>query len=132
MESVKKWKHYLMEKEIVIHRHHQPLQCLQSKTKLQQSQHHRWTRFSQKFHLVIKYNKGTTNKVADMLSIPSLNTSIILQNSSLAHESYIEQYAIDTDSKDFYESLTHGAYVEEVNYHVHERLLYHLGKFFIP
>jgi len=54
----------------------------------------------QQFHLLIKYKKGTTNKVTDMLSRPSLNASIILQNSSLAHESYIEQYAEDIDFKD--------------------------------
>ena len=44
-----------------------------------------------------------------MLSRPSLNASIILQNSSLAHESYIEQYARDIDFMDVYDSLTHGA-----------------------
>jgi len=67
-----------------------------------------------------------------MLSRPSLNSSIILQNSSLAHESYIEQYAKDIDFKYVYESLTHGAQVEGVNYHVHDRLLYHIGKLCIP
>jgi len=46
--------------------------------------------FLQQFHLVIKYKKDATNKVADMLSRLSLNASVILQTSSLAHESYIE------------------------------------------
>jgi len=36
VHSVKKWKHYLLGKEIVIHTHHQPLQYLHSQTKLQQ------------------------------------------------------------------------------------------------
>lgn len=61
-----------------------------------------------------------------------MNASVILQNSSLAHESYIKQYPEDIDFKDVYESLTHGAHVEEVNYHVHDRLLYHLGNLCIP
>ena len=39
VQSVKKWKHYLMGKEIVIHIDHQPLQYLQSQSKLQQSRH---------------------------------------------------------------------------------------------
>ena len=34
VESVKKWKHYLMGKETVIHTDHQPLQYLQSQTKI--------------------------------------------------------------------------------------------------
>lgn len=35
VQSVKKWKHYLMGKETIIHIDHQPLQYLQSQTKLQ-------------------------------------------------------------------------------------------------
>ena len=43
-QSVKKWKHYLMGKEMIIHTDHQPLQYLQSQTKFQQSRHLRWMR----------------------------------------------------------------------------------------
>jgi hypothetical protein len=39
VQSVKKWKHYLMGKETIVHTDHQPLQYLQSQTKLQQSRH---------------------------------------------------------------------------------------------
>ena len=97
-----------MGKETIIHIDHQPLQCFQSQTKLQQSRHFRWMGFLQQFHLVIKYKKGINNKVVDMLSRPSLNASIILQSSSLAHEIYIEQYARDNDFIDVYDLLTHG------------------------
>ncbi len=62
--------------------------------------------FLQQFHLVIKYKKGTHNKVADMLSRPPIVASIILKNTSLTHDSYIEQYAYDEDFKDVYEKLT--------------------------
>eukprot|EP00253_Pinus_taeda_P034566 PITA_34566 len=55
VQSVKKWKHYLMGKETVIHTDHQPLQYLHSQTKLQQSRHYRWMGFLQQFHLVIRY-----------------------------------------------------------------------------
>jgi hypothetical protein len=37
VQSVKKWKHYLLGKETIIHIDHQPLQYLQSQTKLQQA-----------------------------------------------------------------------------------------------
>ena len=66
------------------------------------------------------------------MSRPCLNASIILQNNYLAHESYVEQYAKDSDFMNVYDSLTNGAQVEELDYHVHDRLLYHLGKLFIP
>ena len=63
VQSVKKWKHYLLGKETIIHTNHHPLQYLQAQTKLQQSRHYRWMGFLQQFHLVIKYKKGTSNKV---------------------------------------------------------------------
>ena len=71
-----------------------------------------------------------SNKVVDMLSIPPIVPSIILKNSSLYHDSYVEQYAIDEDFKEVYEKLTHGAQVE--NYFLQGKLLYHHGKLCIP
>jgi hypothetical protein len=66
--------------------------------------------------LEIKYKKGTSNKVANMLSRPPIVASIILKNASLYHDSYVEQYVIDKDFKEVYEKLIHGARVE--NYYV--------------
>jgi hypothetical protein len=37
VQSVKKWKHYLIGKETIKHTNNQPLQYLQEQTKLQQS-----------------------------------------------------------------------------------------------
>jgi hypothetical protein len=65
--------------------------------------------FIQRFHLVIKYKKGTSNKVVDMLSRPPIVASIILKNTHLSYDSYVEQYAIDGDFKEVYVKLTHGA-----------------------
>ena len=42
VQRVKKWKHYLMGKEIIIHTDHQPLQYLQSQTKIQKSSNFEW------------------------------------------------------------------------------------------
>jgi hypothetical protein len=54
VQSVKKWKHYLLGKETIIHTDHQPLQYLQAQTKLQKYIHYIWMGFLQQFHLVIK------------------------------------------------------------------------------
>ena len=61
VQSVKKWKHYIMGKETMIHIDHQPLQYLHSQTKLQKLIHYHWMGFLQQFHLVIRYNKGIHN-----------------------------------------------------------------------
>jgi hypothetical protein len=47
VQSVKKWKHYLLGKETITHTDHQPLQYLQSQTKLHQARHFRWMGFLQ-------------------------------------------------------------------------------------
>jgi len=65
--------------------------------------------FLQQFHLVIKYKKGTSNKVADILSHPPISASVIFHNASLSFESYAEQYANDDDFKDVCAKLTHGS-----------------------
>jgi len=65
--------------------------------------------FLQQFHLVIKYKKGTSNKVVDMLSRPRISASVILHNASLSFKSYVEQYANDDDFKEIYAKLTHGS-----------------------
>jgi hypothetical protein len=114
----------------IIHTNHQPLHYIQAQTKLQQYRHYKWMGFLQQFHLVIKYKKGTSNKVVDMLSRPPIVASIILKNTSLYHDSYVEQYAIDEYCKEVYEKLTHGAQVE--NYYLQGKLFYHLGKLCIP
>jgi hypothetical protein len=132
VQSVKKWKHYLLGKETIIHTDHQPLQYLQSQTKLQQAKHIRWMSFLQQFHLVIMYKKGIYNKVVDMLSSPIISSSVILKHSPIMHEIYVEKYALDTDFKEVYETLCHSNHVEELDYHVHDNLLYHLGKLCIP
>ena len=97
-----------MGKETIIHIDHQPLQYLQSQTKLQQSRHFRWMGFLQQFHLVIKYKKGIQNRVIDMLSRPPKNSSIVIQQSPLVHASYVEQYTKDEDFKEVYGSQRHG------------------------
>jgi hypothetical protein len=61
-----------------------------------------------------------------MLSRPPIVASIILNNSSLSHDIYVEQYVVDEDFKEVFEKLTHGAQVE--NYCLEGKLLYHLGK----
>lgn len=88
--------------------------------------------FLQQFHLVIRYKKGIHNKVVDMLSRPFINASTILKHNFVLHESYIEQYSQDMDFKYVYATSSQGKRVEEMDYHVKDRLLYRCGKLCIP
>jgi hypothetical protein len=88
--------------------------------------------FLQQFHFVIKYKKGIYNKVVDMLSRPIVSALVICKNNSTMHESYVEQYALDADFKEVYANMSHSNQVEELDYHVHDKILYHLGNICIP
>ena len=112
VQSVKKWKRYLMGKETIIHTDHQPLQYFHLQNKLQKSRHYRWMGLLQKLHLVIIYKKGIHNKVVDMLSRPIINASTILKHNSIMHESYIQQYTQDVYFKDVYANLSDGKKIE--------------------
>jgi hypothetical protein len=63
-----------------------------------------------------------------MISRPIVSALVILKNSPIMHESYVAQYALDTDFKEVCETLCHSNHVEELDNHVHDNLLYHLGK----
>ena len=67
-----------------------------------------------------------------MLSRPIVSASIILNHNSIMHESYAEQYTLDNDFKDVYETLCQTNQVGKLDYHVHDKILYHLGKLCIP
>ena len=61
-----------------------------------------------------------------MLSRTIVNASVILKHNSIMHESYIENYAQDEYFRDVYATLSQGNHVEQLDYHVHNKLLYHL------
>ena len=63
-----------------------------------------------------------------MISRPIISASTLLKKYSVVHESYIEQYAHEIDFQDVYASLSEGNQVEEKYYHMHNNLLFHLGK----
>ena len=67
-----------------------------------------------------------------MIYRPNISASFILKHNSIMHEIYVEQYSLDVDFKDVYATLCQANQVEELDYHVHDKLLYHLGKLCIP
>lgn len=52
-----------------------------------------------------------------------------MKHSSLAQDSYVEKYARYEGFNDIYEALIHGNQIEELDYHVHNGLLYLLEIF---
>ncbi|XP_016648322.1 PREDICTED: uncharacterized protein LOC107880736 [Prunus mume] len=100
-QAVKHWRAYLLGKEVVVHSDHKPLLFLTTQSKLQQARHMKWMSFLQQFNIVIKYKKGTTNKLADMLFRPPTPVSSVLlvtmQIQLIVPSEYAKGYDTDTD-----------------------------------
>ena len=88
VQALKHSRHYLLGKEFALHIDHHPLIFPNPKIKLQEQWYIKWTSYIEQFNLVIKYNKGNTNKIADMLNCPPLCVLTILNIKVLFYEQW--------------------------------------------
>ncbi|CAL2259851.1 unnamed protein product [Prunus armeniaca] len=111
-QAVKHWRAYLLGKEVVVHSDHKPLQFLTTQSKLQQARHMKWMSYLQQFSIVIKYKKGATNKLADMLSRPPTPVSsallVAMKIQPIVPSEYAKGYDTDADFNSAYAKLEQG------------------------
>jgi hypothetical protein len=95
--------------------------------------------FLQKFHLVIKYNKGSINNLVYMISQPPTSNIIhfitMMHMDPFAHDEYKEAYTKYEDFKEVYQQRQGQIHIEgdnKANYHFHNGLLYKLDKICVP
>ncbi|XP_059067542.1 uncharacterized protein LOC131858346 [Cryptomeria japonica] len=67
VQSLRKWRHYLLPKEFIVFTDSHALSFLNRQEKLNH-RHVKWMEFLQAYTFSIKHKKGVTNKVADALS----------------------------------------------------------------
>jgi hypothetical protein len=67
IQSLNKWRHYLVPKELFFYSNNQALQFITRHEKLNQ-RHAKWIEFMQNLNFVIKHIYGNANKVVDELS----------------------------------------------------------------
>jgi hypothetical protein len=102
IQDLKKWRHYLIPKEIILYIDNRALQFIIRQEKLNQK-HAKWVEFMQNFTFVIKHISGISNKVADSLS----RSCLILQEfqvDTLGFKHLKEMYKEDLDFKEAYEA----------------------------
>jgi hypothetical protein len=73
---------------------------------------------------VIRYKKEFYDKVVDILTRPIVSVLVIFKHNPIMHKSYLEQYALYADGKNFYATLCHANQVEKLDFYVHGKLLY--------
>jgi len=89
---------------------------------------------------VIKYKKGNTNKLSDMILRPPTLKITALGNlmymEPFTHDAYIEAYSEDEDFKEVYQQLQIHIHVHDgentIDYHLQDGLLYRMDKLCVP
>ena len=82
-----------------MHSDHKPLEYLHAQTKLQQARNMKWMSYLMAFNILIRYKKGVTNNLADMLSRPPIRSLLVaLRIQPIVLSEYEESYS---SSKDF-------------------------------
>jgi hypothetical protein len=101
IQTLKKWRHYLILKEFVLYSDNHALRFVTQQEKLNQ-RHVRWVEYMQNLTFVIKHIFGTANKVVDALS----RKCLLLQEfrvKTLGFDDLKEMYVDDQDFKEVYE-----------------------------
>ena len=133
VQSLKKWRHYLLPKEFIVYTDKQALSFINSQEKLNHRQM-KWVETLQAFTFSIMHKKGVANKVADALSRRTLTMSQIqLETTRIANLK--DMYDNDVDFKEIYKSCTNlGDWYnrEYVDFLIQEGLLFKGGKICIP
>ena len=71
VQSLKKWRHYLMSKKFILYSYNHALHYIMQQPKHNQK-HAKWVEYLQGFHFVSKHINGQSNKVADALRKKSI------------------------------------------------------------
>jgi hypothetical protein len=101
IQALKKWRHYLIPKELVLYSDNHALQFVTQQDKFNQ-RHVKWVEYMQNFTFVIKHIYGTANKVFDALS----RKCFLLQEfrvKTLGFDDLKNMYGDDPDFKEAYE-----------------------------
>ncbi|GKA18995.1 transposon ty3-I gag-pol polyprotein [Tanacetum coccineum] len=95
VQAIKKWEHYLIQREFVVYSDHRSLKYFQTQRHLNKI-HAWWASFLEKFNYVIKHKSSASNKVADALSRKT-TLLVTISNEVMGFDSIKELYASDED-----------------------------------
>jgi hypothetical protein len=122
-------------KETIPHTDHHPLIFINSQSKIKEQRHLKWASYIQQFHLVIRYKKGTSNKMDDLLSQPPTPVLSILEVRCETYDTWKDQYATEPNFREIWEALQSPIVINQtpfLDYTIRDGWLYKLNFLCIP
>jgi hypothetical protein len=135
VQALKQWRHYLLGKETILHTDHHPLIFINSQSNIQEQRHLKWEAYIQQFHLVIRYKKGTSNKMEYFLSHPPNQVLQILEVWCASYDTWKDKYATDHDFHKVWVALHQPTIVNQtpfLDYTIRNGWLYKLNLLCVP
>ncbi|KAE8663201.1 putative Quercetin 3-O-methyltransferase 1 [Hibiscus syriacus] len=92
VQSLKHWRHYLVQKEFILFTDHEALKYINGQNKLSR-RHAKWVAYLQEFIFTLRHQAGSLNRVADALSRRTFLTT--MSTKVVGFETFTDMYATD-------------------------------------
>ncbi|XP_022864288.1 uncharacterized protein LOC111384260 [Olea europaea var. sylvestris] len=93
VQTLKHWRHYLVQREFILVTDHEALKYINGQHKLSR-RHAKWARYLQEFTFTLRHQAGSLNRVADALSCRTLLLTI-MSTKIVRFEAFPDMYAAD-------------------------------------
>ncbi|KAE8715853.1 putative Quercetin 3-O-methyltransferase 1 [Hibiscus syriacus] len=106
VQSLKHWRHYLVQKEFILFIDHEALKYINGQHKLSR-RHAKWVAYLQEFTFTLRHQAGSLNRVADALSRRTLLLTT-MSTKVAGFETFTYMYAVDPSFGMIFQEVTEG------------------------
>ncbi|KAE8669996.1 putative Quercetin 3-O-methyltransferase 1 [Hibiscus syriacus] len=106
VQSLKHWRHYLVQKEFILFTDHEALKYINGQHKLSR-RHAKWVAYLQEFTFTLRHQVGNLNHVADALSSRTLLLTT-MSTKVAGFETFTDMYAADPSFGRIFQEVTEG------------------------
>lgn len=106
VQSLKHWRHYLVQREFILLIDHEALKYINGQHKLSR-RHAKWVAYLQEFTFALRHQVGSLNRVADSLSRHTLLLTT-MSTRVAGFETFTDMYAADPSFGRIFQEVTDG------------------------
>ncbi|KAE8699360.1 putative CCCH-type zinc finger family protein [Hibiscus syriacus] len=106
VQSLKHWRHYLVQKEYILFTDHEALKYINGQHKLSR-RHAKWVAYLQEFTFTLRHQAGSLNRVADALSRRTLLFTT-MSTKVAGFETFTDMYTADPSFGMIFQEVTEG------------------------